>query len=541
MSGGLWNLMRVAGLVGIVVIGGLAAQADSSFGDPEPVNTNADTDVELDGDPSVAADRSGNIVAVWSSANLQDNGIGNDGDIFAASSSDSGATWSDPVAITTDDAADQSPVVATDGAGNWVAAWSSDNDLGGAIGADYDILFARSTDNGQTWSTPTFLNSLAPTSNASDFDVTLTANSAGLFIAAWDSNGNVGTGTDTEIHFSRSKNGGGSWGDEAALNPDAATETKFDQQPSLATDGLGNWVAVWLGDGQDSIYEVLSARSSNDGKTWQDQEVAGNGSGLPRVVTDGAGNWVAVWHLLDPAKGLADDDNDIIVVRSSNDGNSWSSPEFLNSTAENDAHNDWKPTIATDGDGTWIATWASTNPLDGEAAADFDIHFALSKDNGVTWTNAKQLHSNATTDLGTDRNPVVVSKGTDDWFVGWESYEPFVDLGSDADILSVRAFPSSYTITKPNGSEEWKIGKKGAIEWTSTAKAGKVKLILLKAGVEVTTIKNKTDDDGLFKWEVPAGVGTGNNFRVRIEAKGDSSNADESDGNFTIKSGKSAR
>ncbi|MBM3290235.1 MAG: exo-alpha-sialidase, partial [Candidatus Hydrogenedentes bacterium] len=270
MSGGLWNLMRVAGLVGIVVIGGLAAQADSSFGDPEPVNTNADTDVELDGDPSVAADRSGNIVAVWSSANLQDNGIGNDGDIFAASSSDSGATWSDPVAITTDDAADQSPVVATDGAGNWVAAWSSDNDLGGAIGADYDILFARSTDNGQTWSTPTFLNSLAPTSNASDFDVTLTANSAGLFIAAWDSNGNVGTGTDTEIHFSRSKNGGGSWGDEAALNPDAATETKFDQQPSLATDGLGNWVAVWLGDGQDSIYEVLSARSSNDGKTWQD-------------------------------------------------------------------------------------------------------------------------------------------------------------------------------------------------------------------------------------------------------------------------------
>ena len=521
---------------------GIAAYADSSFGDPEPVNNNANSDIELDGNPSVASDGSGNLVTVWVSANLQDNGIGNDGDIFAAYSSDGGANWSNPIAITTDDAADQGPAVATDGAGNWVAAWSSDNSLGDIIGNDYDILFSRSTDNGQTWSTPTFLNSLAPTSNASDFDVTVVAGGPDLFIAAWDSNGNVGTGSDTEIHYARSKTGGGSCGDEEALNPDADSDnSKFDQQPHLASDGQGNWVAIWLGEGEDSIYDVLTARSTNDGKSWKSQKTAGSGSGLPRIATDGAGNWVAVWYLLDPAKGLADNDNDIIVVRSSDNGGSWSAQEYLNSEADGDAHNDYKPSIATDGIGTWLATWASTNPLDGGAAADFDIHTARSTDNGATWTNAKQLHNNADTDLGSDTNPVAINKGEDDWFVGWESYEPFVDLGSDADILSVRAFPSTYTITNQNGGEEWKIGKKGTIQWNSSESLGKVKLILLKGGVEITTIKSKTKDDGEYKWEVPVGVGTGNNFRVRIEAKSDSNNADESDENFTIKSGKSAR
>lgn len=515
------------------------AFGDSSFGDPAPVNNNADSDVELDGNPSVASDGAGNLVTVWVSSNLQDNGIGNDGDIFAAYSSDGGANWSDPIVITTDDAADQGPAVATDGAGNWVVAWSSDNGLSGVIGNDYDVLFSRSTDNGQSWSTPTFLNSLAPTSNAGDFDVTVVAGGPDLFIAAWSSNANVGTGTDNEIHYSRSKNGGGSWSDEDALNPDADSDNlKYDQLPALASDGAGNWVALWLGEGEDSIYDVLSARSTNDGKSWKGQTTAGSGSGKPSVATDAAGNWVAVWHLLDPAKGLADDDNDILVARSTNNGNSWSTPEFLNSEADSDAHNDWKPSVATDGSGRWLATWASTNPLDGDPAADFDIHTSRSSDSGVTWTNAKQLHNNAATDLGTDVNPVIVAKGEDDWFVGWESYEPFVDLGSDADILSVRAFPSTYTITNPNGGEVWKIGKKGTIQWDSSESLGKVKLILLKGGVEITTIKNKTKDDGEYKWEVPVAVGTGNNFRVRIEAKNDSDNADESDGNFTIKSGK---
>ena len=35
---------------------------------------------------------------------------------------------------------DSAPQVTTDGAGNWVAVWSSDENLGGTAGTDYDIF-----------------------------------------------------------------------------------------------------------------------------------------------------------------------------------------------------------------------------------------------------------------------------------------------------------------------------------------------------------------------------------------------------------------
>jgi len=54
---------------------------------------------------------------------------------------------------------DRVPELTTDGAGNWVAVWRSEDDTGG-IGGDWDILFARSTDNGATWSAAAPLNRL---------------------------------------------------------------------------------------------------------------------------------------------------------------------------------------------------------------------------------------------------------------------------------------------------------------------------------------------------------------------------------------------
>ena len=55
--------------------------------------------------------------------------------------------WTDPAALntnaTSDSGGDRDPQVTTDGAGNWVAAWESEDSLGGTIGTDEDILVAR--------------------------------------------------------------------------------------------------------------------------------------------------------------------------------------------------------------------------------------------------------------------------------------------------------------------------------------------------------------------------------------------------------------
>ena len=83
--------------------------------------------------------------------------------------------------------------VTTDGLGNWVAVWYSYDDLGGTIGADADILVARSTDSGVTWTAP------------------------------------------------------------APLNTNAGSDSGGDEVPQVTTDGLGNWVAVWYSDRQTSV------------------------------------------------------------------------------------------------------------------------------------------------------------------------------------------------------------------------------------------------------------------------------------------------
>ena len=52
--------------------------------------------------------------------------------------------------------------VTTDGLGTWVAVWQSGDSLGGTIGwRDWDILVARSTDDGATWTAPVPLNTNA--------------------------------------------------------------------------------------------------------------------------------------------------------------------------------------------------------------------------------------------------------------------------------------------------------------------------------------------------------------------------------------------
>ena len=78
------------------------------------------------------------------------------------------ATWAAPAALNSNAAVDGTShdafiQVTTDGAGNWVAVWFSNDTLGGTIGADNDILVARSTDNGATWTAPAPLNNSATT------------------------------------------------------------------------------------------------------------------------------------------------------------------------------------------------------------------------------------------------------------------------------------------------------------------------------------------------------------------------------------------
>lgn len=153
-----------------------------------------------DVEPTIATDGRGAWVAVWKSTNDLGATAGNDTDILVSRSLNNGISWSVPILLnatgTVDGAAgDGAPDIATDGLGNWIVVWASTFDVSGGGGTDSDILFARSTDNGATWSAPMAVNEFATSDGAAvDLFPRIATNRFGVWIASWTSNYDLGGG-----------------------------------------------------------------------------------------------------------------------------------------------------------------------------------------------------------------------------------------------------------------------------------------------------------------------------------------------------------
>jgi Neuraminidase (sialidase) len=277
--------------------------------------------------------------------------------------------------------------VTTDGAGHWVAVWDSNENLGGTIGTDYDILVARSTNNGATWTAPAPLNTNAATDSEGDRNSQVTTDGAGHWVAVWQSEENLGgtIGTDLDILVARSTDNGATWTAPAALNTNAATDSGYDYSPQVTTDGGGHWLAVWhstdsLGGTIGTDGDILVARSTDNGATWTAPTALNTNAatdsgwdGWPQVTTDGAGHWVAVWQSTENLGGTIGDDNDILVARSTDNGATWTAPVALNTNAAADSGHDWEPQVTTDGNRNWVAVWHSNDTLGGTIGTDTDI------------------------------------------------------------------------------------------------------------------------------------------------------------------------
>jgi lipid-binding SYLF domain-containing protein len=188
---------------------------------------------------------------VWHSEDSLGDTIGTDRDILVARSTDDGVTWTAPAALNTNAASeggdDAWPQLTTDEQGTWVAVWRSPNSLGGTIGTDDDILVARSTDDGVTWTAPAALNTNAGSDAGYDVVPQLTTDGRGTWVAVWHSEDSLGgtIGTDWDILVARSTDDGVTWTAPAALNTNAGGDAADDTIPQLTTDGEGAWVAVW--------------------------------------------------------------------------------------------------------------------------------------------------------------------------------------------------------------------------------------------------------------------------------------------------------
>jgi hypothetical protein len=234
--------------------------------------------------PFVATDRSGTWVIVFSAGNYP--GSGPDLDILYCRSVDNGATWSPPTflnasATVDGNLFDSSPVVATDRQGTWIAAWQQD-----LLVSPHDaIAFAKSVDNGATW---TDLG-LLPALEGRAWVPGLGADSLGNWVVSWIEDTSI-------VRVSRSTDLGESWTTPQTLGTTDFSGPTSEFVP--VGDDAGNWVVTWWGYGVYRN-EIFASTSTDGGQSWSSHLVSGGSSGHwnhnPRVATNGDGDWLAVW------------------------------------------------------------------------------------------------------------------------------------------------------------------------------------------------------------------------------------------------------
>lgn len=92
-----------------------------------------------------------------------------------------------------------------------------------------------------------------------------------------------------------------------------------------------------------------------------------------------------------------------------------------------------------------------------------------------------------------------------------------------------------FTITSPNGGEQWTAGNTYIITWTSVGtNASTASFDLYKAGGYSTSIAQNVSNNGSFSWTVPSTINTGNDYKIRVYNSMYYNNFDESNSAFSI-------
>jgi len=169
-------------------------------------------------------------------------------------STDGGTTWSAPATIfTVMDGLIDSPTIVADVAGTLHLAWNEDLFM---YPDQQQIVYARSLDDGVTWSERQFVAIDAPGAWRANPDIAVNPLN-GYVHLVWDDNRNGAT----TIFHAVSSNNGVTWETPAAIMGRPAIE------PAVAIDANGVAYVLWQ-DGLEGDTDIAYSMSKNDGASW---------------------------------------------------------------------------------------------------------------------------------------------------------------------------------------------------------------------------------------------------------------------------------
>ena len=314
-------------------------------------------------------------------------------------------------------------VCATDGR-DFYAAWT---DQFGTNEFTQDIYFARSTDDGRTWSAPLRIDTGdMPNEYDSDFPKMAVADN-GNIVVIWEErrDAEANGSASEDVFYNVSTDGGLTWLPAAQpLNSLSAGSNVTSDIDRIWISSDGNTFHVtWEEDSTltpspGGSEEVFYVRSADGGLTWSAPvDIQGGNFAAdvdePKVE---ASNGVAIIAYIDV-------NNDTVVHRSIDDGVTWSGPILVDTDTSGNADEailDFKgDTVCV----AWTEDWSTPG---GEG-----VHCAVSTDAGATWRPEVVLSVQQEGIAGSDADsPKVVVQSANDIFVVYDEDSLAIQAGN---------------------------------------------------------------------------------------------------------------
>jgi hypothetical protein len=344
------------------------------------------------------------------------------------------------------------PAVAADGGGNFVAVWTT---IPGD-GTDPDLsVHGQRYDNAGVAQGAEFQVNTYTTSGT--IFPTVACDSAGDFVVVWRGRGTGSDSLDYGIQGQRFDSTGTMQGTQFQVNTYATGVQNF---PGVAAGGAGNFVVVWEspgGSGSDTDSTSIQAQRYDSAGVAQGGEFQVNtyttgGQDRPAVARNAGGSFVVVWESTGSA-GSDTDGSSIHGQRYDSAGVAQGGEFQVNSyttgnqtTTSSHLFASPSRSVAIDNAGNFVAVWASSGS--GGSDTDEDSVQGQRYDSaGVAQGGEFQVNS-ATT--GRQELPAVAAISTTSFVVLWNSgTDVRGQLFGPAPLPTTDLLPGRVTIVKP--------------------------------------------------------------------------------------------